>query len=131
VKAKAESITGGQPISLRAIHNLLRNPKWLSFVNQCEDELVTRARAEAESRTVKAVQTHFDAIEELAKAEKWDKIAPLTNPIMDRVWAVNNGTPQTAQIIQIVVGQPGGFAAQHAKTPNAIDITEVNEVNGG
>jgi hypothetical protein len=131
VRSYAQKITGNQPISQRAINNLLRNPAWLAFLMQMEEEAVAKARVIAESRAEEAVTTHFEAIQELKAAEKWADIAKFTNPILDRVWNPKNGVTQSAQIIQIVVGQTGSFAAANAKLANAIEIVTTEEVKGG
>ena len=131
VRSYAQKITGGQPISQRAINKMLQNPAWLAFLMQMEEETIAKARVIAESRASSAVESHFNAIKELEHAEKWADIAKFTNPILDRVWHKDHGVTQSAQIIQIVVGQQGSFAAANAKLANAIEIAAVEEVKGG
>jgi hypothetical protein len=131
VQAEAEKLTGGQPLSVRSIEHLLRNPAFQSLVMQYEEENTSRARVELENGTVEAVKSHLRAITELENAGKWEHIAKFTNPIIDRVWPAKEGATQPAQIIQISVGAPGSFSATHAKLTNAIEVQAVEVQDGG
>lgn len=115
-------------ISKRAIAKLITNPVWQSFVQQMDEEVVSRAKAHAESKLVKGIEAHFEAIEDLQAQKKWDTLVKYTNPLLERVWPTSDGPKMPAQIVQIMVGAPGSFAATHAKSGPVIEIGAIEQV---
>lgn len=115
-------------ISKRAIAKLITNPVWQSFVQQMDEEVVSRAKAHAESKLVKGIEAHFEAIEDLQAQKKWDTLVKYTNPLLERVWPTSEGPKMPAQIVQIMVGAPGSFAATHAKSGPVIEIGAIEQV---
>lgn len=115
-------------ISKRAIAKLLTNAVWQSFLQQMDEEVVSRAKAHAESKLVQGIEAHFEAIEDLQKQKKWDTLVKYTNPLLERVWPTAEGPKMPAQIVQIMVGAPGSFAATHAKSGPVIEIGAIEQV---
>lgn len=114
-------------ISKRAINQLILNPVWQAFVRQCDEEVVSRAKAHAESKLMAGVEAHFEAIDDLRANKKWDSLVKYTNPLMERIWPTSEGPKMPAQIVQIMIGAPGSFAATHAKGGPVIDIMKIEE----
>ena len=114
-------------ISRRAIDQLIQNPVWQAFVRQCDDEVVSRAKAHAESKLMTGIEAHFEAIEDLRANKKWADLVKYTNPLLERIWPTSDGPRMPAQIVQIMIGAPGSFAATHAKGGPVIDIATIEE----
>lgn len=127
VQAYAAQVCGGNHIGKAPIEKLLRNPAFLAAVQQYEEEVLARPRAFVESRMMTAVEAHFEGIDDLRANKKWETLVKYTNPLMERLLPKDHG-PGTAQIIQIVVGAPGGFAATHVKGLTPIEIAAIEEV---
>lgn len=120
-----------QPIKEKHAKQLLRNAAWVAFVKQLDEEFTTRARAIAETRMPKAIEAHFDAIDALFEAKKYEHIAKFTVPLLNRAWPEDHGPTQPAQIINIHLGGPNSFAAQNLKLSQAVDVTDAVEVTDG
>lgn len=107
--AQAQRITR-QSIPRTVMHRLLLNPAFQALAHQYQEEEVAKARAIMEERTPKAVEHHFDALDELMKREQFDKVFQFTKPILERVWPAEQ--PRLpAQVITINIG--GEFAERH------------------
>lgn len=115
-------------VSKNGIERLLRNPSFLAALQQYEEEVLARPRALMETKLLPATEAHFDAIDDLRANKKWETLVKYTGPLMERIWPSRENAPMTAQIVQIVIGRPDGFAAQHVKALSPIDIAGIEEV---
>jgi hypothetical protein len=127
VQTYASTVCGGNHIGKAPIEKLLRNPAFLAAVQQYEEEVLARPRAFAESRMMTAVEAHFEGIDDLRVNKKWETLVKYTNPLLDRLLPKEHAAT-SAQIIQIVVGAPGGFAAKHVTSLSPIEIAAIEEV---
>lgn len=99
---------------------LKQRPKWKDLVTKLNTDQMTRAKYLFEARAPKAVQSHFQAIDELMKAGDYKSIAPLTTPVLDRVMPKKqDGAPVTAISITLHQGQVEALDAEF------VDITAV------
>ena len=81
------------------------------------------------------IDMHRQATEALMSEGKYDKIAPLTTPYLDRVWPKSEENQQQAQVIQINVSE-GSYAKRQFATLDdedapLVEASEIQEADEG
>ena len=105
-----------------------------NLVEELKRDELKRARLHAEIYAVEMVDIHREAAMGLMAEGKFDKIAPLTTPYLDRVWPKSDENQQQAQVIQINL--EGSYAKRQIATLDDEDIptveaTEIQETEEG
>ena len=105
-----------------------------NLVEELKQDDRKRARLHMEIYAVDMVDMHRKATEQLMHEGKYDKIAPLTTPYLDRVWPKADENQQQAQVIQINL--EGSYAKHQLATLDdedtpVVEAEEIAEVEEG
>ena len=105
-----------------------------NLVEELKHDELKRARLHAEIYAVEMVDMHREAATALMAEGKYDKIAPLTTPYLDRVWPKSDENQQQAQVIQINL--EGSYAKRQFATLDdedapSVEATELEETEEG
>ena len=120
-------------ISREALRFLEERQDFHNLVADLKTNEQKRARFHMEIYATEMIDMHREATKGLMAEEKYDKIAPLTTPYLDRVWPKQDEQQQQAQIIQINLGgdndqgSPASLEEANVPTVEAVEI-EAEEV---
>jgi hypothetical protein len=112
-------------VSPRALRQLKRQKQFIEYYNKIKYEQLERAKARIEQEMVDMVEIHVRSAKELFNDGDFDKVSPLTNPFLDRIWPkTETSKPQTNININLSEAQT---AILMNETPVEVDYEVIEE----
>ncbi len=117
-------------ISREGLNCLEKRQDFQNLVQELTRDERRRARLHMEIYATDMIDIHKQATEGLMAEGKFDKIAPLTTPYLDRIWPKVDENQQQAQVIQIHLGDSyakGQVASLEDASEPSVEAVEVFE----
>ena len=122
-------------LTMRGLKYLEDRQDFKNLVEELKRDELKRARMIAEIHAADMVDWHHEATGKLMEEKRYDKIAPLTTPYLDRVWPKVEEQKQQGQAIIVNIG--GDSYAKHQlatlddEDPPTVEASEVFEEEAG
>ncbi len=130
---RVSKMVGGR-VSREGLNCLEKRQDFKNLVQELTRDERRRARLHMEIYATDMIDIHKQATDSLMAEGRYDKIAPLTTPYLDRIWPKVDENQQQAQVIQIHLGDSyakGQIASLEDASEPSIEAAEIEEIEEG